>query len=233
MLSSVFFEKVQMIVSNTIHLRVNGVKKFFRKFYSGQHQLTSTTEYNRYPELFAEIKRYSKSFGDATFVILSYGCSTGEECFTLKSYFPKSRIIGVDINKSNLKKADRRNTYPNVKFMLSTEENIFREGKYHLIFCLSVLCRWEDTKFVTNCRDIYPFEKFQETLIQLSEKLLPGGFLIIYNSNFRLEDTVLAESYEIKTTPTVPHSGFVYKFDSQNNRLAETHANCIYQKKSP
>lgn len=232
MLIRSFFKKGQVLVTNTIHLQKNKVKKFFRKFYAEQHQLTSTTDFDRYPELFGEVGKYSKTFGDESLAILSYGCSTGEECVTLKSYFPKSRIIGVDINKSNIKKANLRNTHSDVKFILSTEENISLGGKYHLIFCLSVLCRWDDTKFVTNCAAIYPFKKFQETLIQLSNNLLPGGFLIIYNSNFRLEDTVLVGSFEIRTTPSVPDSGFVYKFDSQNNRLKEAHANCVYQKKT-
>jgi hypothetical protein len=225
-----YFYKARVFLGNLTEVWLNEFKKRFRKFYRGQHQLTSTTEFNRYPELFTEAKAYAQSFHTESLSILSYGCSTGEECFTLKSYFPASKIIGADINKSNLRTAAKKNINNDVKFILSTEENLIKEGKYHMIFCLSVLCRWDDTKYVSNCKNIYPFEKFQETLVMLSEMLVPGGYLIIYNSNFRLEDTVLVKNFIIKPTPSVTTSGFVYKFDSNNNRLDENHSNCIYQK---
>jgi hypothetical protein len=227
-----FFRTVQIFLTNWFNLYLNKLKKFFRKLYGGQHQLTSTTELNRYPELFTEAKNYAKSFGDdLVLTILSYGCSTGEEVFTLKSYFPTACIIGADINKDNLKQAIKKNTFDDVKFILSNQENLSREGKYHVIFCLSVLCRWDDTRFVTNCEAIYPFKKFEETVVQLSKMLVQNGYLIIYNSNFRLEDTVLANDFEIKPTPSLPDSGFVYKFDRNNNLLDGSHVHCIYQKK--
>jgi chemotaxis methyl-accepting protein methylase len=120
--------------------------------------LTSTSSRDRYPYLFNEAKRYAEVFlKEKELSILSFGCSTGEECISLKSYFPESRIVGVDINKSNIRKADKNNFSPGITYILSTPENIADKGKYDLIFCLSVLCRWEETKSVENCEKIYSF----------------------------------------------------------------------------
>ena len=55
---------------------------------------SSRTTLDRYPELF---RAASQQMPDAT-RILSYGCSTGEECATLTRYFPAAEIVGTDIN---------------------------------------------------------------------------------------------------------------------------------------
>lgn len=224
-------EKIRNGVINTLIIWKTSFNKLFRKFYSQQHQLTSTTSSDRYPELFSEAARTSQQHDSGTIAILSYGCSTGEECFSLKKYFKDARITGVDINRQNLKRAIQKNTYPEIQFLYSTPENIRAKGKYNLILCLSVLCRWEDTKFLSNCEKMYPFSKFEATVSMLTEQLLPGGLLVLYNSNFRFEDTDSFKSFEIVSTPTIKDSGFVYKFDRSNNRIHTEHASCIYRKK--
>jgi len=206
----------------------NGLKKNFRKIFKDQHQLTSTTAEDRYPELFTEAVRLSNP--QSVSKILSYGCSTGEECFSLKKYFPSASILGVDINKSNLRKAEEKNSGEGISFRFSNDENIISGGKYQVIFCLSVLCRWEDTKFVTNCERIYPFVKFETTVEFLTNQLEVGGLFVVYNSNFRFEDTQASKKFEIMSTPSVVDSGFVKKFKSNNDELNETHIHCIYRK---
>jgi len=205
------------------------ISKVFRRLYSQQHQLTSTTSENRYPVLFEETKKNLNRFDESTLKILSFGCSTGEECFSLRSYFPASSIIGIDINSRNISKARKRSKDSGIVFSLGTEIESLAQGPYHAIFCLSVLCRWEDTKDKENCEAIYPFEKFQSTITQLSEALIPEGLLIIYNCNFRFEDTEVFSRYEIVPT-SLQISGFVTKFDANNNRINDAHANCIYRK---
>lgn len=232
---SVRIKTVWNFFANHAILYYRSFQSLYRNLYPEQHQLTSTTSTDRYPELFAETKRYAgEFFGNRNLSILSFGCSTGEECASLKKYFPVSKIIGADINKSNLRKAERRNSATGIKYILSTPENIAKEGPYDLIFCLSVLCRWEDTKYVDNCAGIYPIEKFEATVESLSNQLSKGGMIVIFNSNFRFEDTrfFLKNGFEILPTPSVPNSGFVYKFDAQHNRLEEEHKHCVYRKKS-
>lgn len=230
---SLISRAINRLWNELLHVK-NNVSKLYRKLYSQQHQLTSTTGENRYPELFNETRNALKEFDDNRFTLLSFGCSTGEECFTLHNYFPESWIIGADINNSNLRKAKARNIFDNVKFIYSTPERIEQEGPYHVIFCLSVLCRWEDTKHVENCAHIYAFEKFEATARSLSDRLHPGGLLVIYNSNFRFEETtVFADhNYEIVHSPSVQDSGFVYKFDKFNNRIKEEHRHCVYRKRA-
>jgi len=211
------------------YLAWNEVEKSYRRLFSGQHQLTSTTSADRYPELFAEAANILNA-GHKPCRILSYGCSTGEECFSLKRYMPNSTIIGLDINRNNLKKARAANTSQDILFLESNADNLTRHGPYDAIFALSVLCRWEDTNFVDNCEKIYPFEKFASTVNQLATQLKVGGVLVVYNSNFRVEDTDDFRCFEIVPTPTVMDSGFVKKFDRQNFASNDRHTNCIYRK---
>jgi len=223
--------KILKRVKSELSLLRNKLMKFYRSLHANQHQLTSTTSENRYPELFEEARKALVDSAAAGTKILSYGCSTGEECFSLRRYFPNSRIIGVDINKSNLRKAQSNNDDPNIEFFTSNETNIKTSGPYHAIFCLSVLCRWEDTKFLQNCVNVYPFSKYEASIAFLTSQIEEGGLLIIYNSNFRFEDSRVFGEFEIIDIPSFSDSGFVVKFDSFNNRTETLHRHCIYRKK--
>ena len=82
-------------------LRRRKTSKLLALLLPGFHQIPNKTSLDRYPEIFAaavaavpEARR-----------ILSFGCSTGEECVTLASYFPGALIVGTDINPLNLLKA--------------------------------------------------------------------------------------------------------------------------------
>ncbi len=225
-------ENVKNYASNNLFLRWNKILKFFRGFYQHQHQLTSTTFPNRYPELFSEVKRiFNEHPIIQNEVILSFGCSTGEECFSLREYFSTAKIVGVDINKINLRKALRANTDDRIAFMHSDKTNIANQGPYNIIFCLSVLCRWGDTEFVDNCEDIYPFAKYHETVVLLADNLKSGGLLVIYNSNFRFEDSSAFKDFETMVTPLLPDSGFVHKFNTSNVKIQEAHSAIVYRKK--
>jgi hypothetical protein len=225
------FRNIKNFIDSHAILYFRTFQRLYRKLYPGQHQLTSTTYTNRYPELFHETKQYAEKFLSSKSVsILSFGCSTGEECISLKSYFAEAKIVGADINKLNIRKAERINNAEGISYILSSSENIEKAGKYDLIFCLSVLCRWEDTKYLDNCEKIYPFSKFEKTVNMLTDHLNFGGMIIIYNSNFRFEDTKRGAYFEVLQTPSVTDSGFVQKFDSHNNRLNTSHIHCIYRK---
>jgi hypothetical protein len=216
-------EKVKTKSDNTWTFYKNRLVKFFRRFYPSQH--------NRYPELFFETKKALLEYGRENGKLLSFGCSTGEECFTLRKYFSDNVIIGADINRWNLRKARRANRDARIKFIYSTDENLKAEGKYAAIFCLSVLCRWEDTMDLEDCSDIYPFERFDKIVSSLAQQVAQNGLLVIYNSNFRFEEATAFSDFEIVSTPSVLNSGFVHKFDSDNKRLYADHQPCIYRKK--
>ena len=123
------------------------------------HQLTNTTKTHRYPEIFNAIKQVHLNCPLGTEKIMSFGCSTGQECLTIQQYFPNAKILGVDINQKNLRKCKRSIHDRNIEFLHSVPRLINQKAPFDIIFCMSVLCRWEETEFVTNCEKIYPFEK--------------------------------------------------------------------------
>ncbi|SMG42239.1 Methyltransferase domain-containing protein [Marivirga sericea] len=218
-------------LKNHFQYWMNIILKQKRTFYKDQHQLTSTTKYNRYPKIFSAMQEYvTRHWPEQEIKILSYGCSEGEECFSVNEYLKESSILGVDINKSNLLKAKKKNDTKNIKFAESTHSNIETGGKYHAILCMSVLCRWEDTKDMNNCEKIYPFRKFEETVSFLSDQLLENGILIIYNSNFMFEQTEVGKEFKILDVKGEDNSGNVHKFDKKNERYTSSHKAIIYQK---
>lgn len=208
---------------------VNRWQRFVRSLYRDQHQLTSTTAANRYPELFAAVAALTSGSHPR---VLSYGCSTGEECATLETRLDPKLLVGADINSANLKIARKKFSSPRLLFVPSEESHLRRHAPFDIIFALSVLCRWEETQDVEDSSDIYPFEKFESAVELLNHLLTPGGLLVMYNSNFRFEDsqTFAAFKYEVVPSPDVTDSGFVHKFDRRNKRVRETHRGCIYRK---
>jgi trans-aconitate methyltransferase len=89
---------------------------------------------NRYPEIFgaavAALPNAQK--------VLSFGCSTGEECVTLSSYFPGALIVGADINPMNLWKA-RKHRSDRVRFTYASDRTLRRMGPFDAVFCMAVL----------------------------------------------------------------------------------------------
>src|SRR5258708_8966611 len=61
---------------------------------------------DRYPHLF---QLAATTIGDGPEKrILSFGCSTGEEVFALRRYFPSATIVGIDINRHNVALCERK-----------------------------------------------------------------------------------------------------------------------------
>jgi trans-aconitate methyltransferase len=85
----------------------------------GCHQGPNRTALDRYPEVFAAA---AAAAPDAR-RILSFGCSSGEECVTLAEYFPKSEIIGAEINVLSLVKAWKKRT-DRIRFVYSSDRTL-------------------------------------------------------------------------------------------------------------
>lgn len=205
------------------------IQKKFIKANKEYHQLTSTTKENRYPLIFEECSILVKNPEK----ILSFGCSTGEEVFTLnRFYYPSSNIIGLDISDKNLKKArEKLDLSSNTIFQNSTEENLKGNAPYDIIFAMSVLCRWEDTKGITDCSKIYPFQKFEEQIEKFYNVLKVSGLLVIYNANFRFSDCSISKEFELISSSKILESGFVPKFDKRNKLLKDqSYPFCIFRK---
>lgn len=182
------------------------------------------TSHDRHPALFAFARDRLRNVPAPA--ILCFGCSTGEEAFTLAEYIPNAQIDAVDINPRSIRIARRsagRRGAGKITFTLAGSPPAGPQ-RYDAIFCLSVLRHGDLARLVPqNCAAILPFRRFAETIEALDASLLPGGILYLWGSNFRFEDTAQAGRYEAVAVPDmVPHVGPFYGPD---DRLIEGGAN--------
>jgi trans-aconitate methyltransferase len=74
--------------------------------------------------------------------ILSYGCSTSDEVFSLRRYFPHTTIKGLDINRANIAVCRRRlRAAPDAGMAFETAASTQAEpsSAYDAIFAMAVL----------------------------------------------------------------------------------------------
>jgi Methyltransferase domain len=147
----------------------------------GCHQGPKRTALNRYPEIFAAA---AAAAPDAR-RILSFGCSSGEECVTLADYFPKAEIVGAEINPVILLKAMKHRSN-RIRFVYASDRILRRQGEFDAVFCMAVL----------RSAGHYPFEIYEERALFLETLVRPGGLLVIHNSPYRFGDTARKDSYE-------------------------------------
>jgi len=169
------------------NVRRGNFAKILGAMHPGCHQPMSNTRLDRYPEIFATA---AEALPDAR-RILSFGCSSGEECVTLAKYFPRAKIIGTDVNLISLAKA-MRYLSRNVRFAYASEKTLRRLGEFDAVFCMAVL-RNPRKKLAAGR---YPFERFEERAHFLETLVGPGGILVIHNSNYRFGDVAHLHRYE-------------------------------------
>jgi 2-polyprenyl-3-methyl-5-hydroxy-6-metoxy-1,4-benzoquinol methylase len=156
------------------------------------------TEPDRYPELFALATREVADGPDRR--LLSFGCSTGEEVFALRSYFPTAEITGVDINPGNIAVCRRRlaaRPDPSIHFRVARGAESGAD-RYDAIFCMAVFRhgRLADLKS-ERCDRLIRFADFERTTAGLARTLKAGGLLVIEHANFRFRDTCAFGNFEI------------------------------------
>jgi len=188
------------------------------------HQVSNFTAQDRYPTIFKTSQAYFAG-RPSRLKILSFGCSTGEEVFTLRKYFPEAEILGVDINPWNLKVCRMRNADPRIHFMLSDFGRMADYAPFDAIFCMAVLQRSEAVKpHVQNSTHFYPFDRFDAQIRELDALLAQGGLLALYHTLYRFTDTSIAQQYH--TLPVdasfMDHEPQSPKFDRQHRRLPDT-----------
>ncbi|MFN7250066.1 MAG: class I SAM-dependent methyltransferase [Anaerobacillus sp.] len=161
------------------------------------HQTTPLTFMDRYPAIFSACKNYFN--GKQDLKILSYGCSTGEEVLTLRKYFPDAELIGADINKQSLAICRQLPVDKNISFLYSSHSEIKKHGPFDAIFCMAVLQRKPHdiaAKGITNLKKIYPFDKFEQQIIEFDQIIKPQGLMVIHYTQYSFEDTSLASNYK-------------------------------------
>jgi hypothetical protein len=190
--------------------------KIVSRLHPGCHQGPNKTALNRYPEIFAAAAAIAPDARQ----ILSFGCSTGEECITLARYFPKAQIIGTDINPICLLKAIKHSN-DRLHFVYPTDRKLKRLGGFDAVFCMAVL-RTPRRKHIA---EHYPFHRFAERALFLETLVSPGGLLIIHNATYRFSDVPRLGTYE--TIPVAASHDTTYLPDGVTEVKADP---CIYRR---
>lgn len=156
------------------------------------------TSCDRHPRIFSFVRDQLPD--SATARILSFGCSTGEEVFSLRHYFPQAEIAGIDINPRSIavcrKKLERCGD-SRIRFALAGSADAEPEASYDAVFCMSVLRHGElGASHPETCDHVIRFADFEKTVAGLCRCLKRGGYLIIRGSNFRFSDTASASDFD-------------------------------------
>jgi SAM-dependent methyltransferase len=187
----------------------------------------SDTADDRYPAVFQFVRN---ALGDAPSLrLLSFGCSTGEEVFTLRRYFPTAGIKGIDIDPANIAICEKRPRDAAMSFAVASSTAAEPAASYDAIFCMAVL-RHGDLKTAQRSDPLLRFEDFERTLADFTRCLKPGGFLALRHTNFRFPDSDTAAGFD--TALEVPPNPLTPLFGRNNRRLSGTpHCEGVFRKR--
>lgn len=161
------------------------------------HEPATRTRFDAHPDVLRAAR--AAIAGDAP-RLLSFGCSTGEELLTLRAYFPRAEIVGVDINPRCLRAARRRCRADAAIRVQHASAPI--AGRFDGVFCLAVFDRRQLRDEATaNADTIYPFAVFEGELRRLDALLRRGGVLALDGAGYRFGDTALAPRYDAVPAP--------------------------------
>jgi SAM-dependent methyltransferase len=163
-------------------------------------QPSSVTSADRYPKYFGLVR--DELSGVLAPNILSFGCSTGEEVFTLRSYFPNANIVGIDINHHSIRVCQRelarRGGDEKITFRCAGSLEAELSEYFDAIFALAVLrhgdlrALWPET-----CDAILPFSKVERAAEDIVTGLKPGGILTICHSQFLFADMRVSKQFDV------------------------------------
>jgi SAM-dependent methyltransferase len=158
----------------------------------------AATRADRYPRLFAAI---AARLGDRPAEVLSFGCSTGEEVFSLRQYLPQARLHGIDINRAALALARRRLARMpgagTITFNHASDTRDQPTAFYDAVFACAVFRHARLNQAPRVCAPILRFAAFEAAMLGLARIIRPGGFLVLRSANFRLADTQAAEMFDL------------------------------------
>jgi SAM-dependent methyltransferase len=199
-----------------------------------QLQISTETARSRYPALFAFVAERLHHQGR----VLSFGCSEGHEVFTLAhDHFDRSIIVGIDVNRDALDKARQiledpaAHGYSIRGNTISFHENNGADlGRFDCIFAMSVLCRHPAPR---NIRREFPYARFTAALRQIDKALKPGGYLVLFNTAYRFENTKVARGYVALATPPMDRRNpFVAMFHEDGTRDEGPTPAIVFRKRS-
>jgi SAM-dependent methyltransferase len=178
---------------------VPGLRPEVRRSMPGRYQPYSHTLPDRYPWLFMFARDHLGN--DKGLRILSFGCSRGEEVFSLRNYFPTAEIKGIDIDPSNIAACLARVNHEGaagITFAAAATAESEPTESYDAIFCLAVLCRGDlTTSGAQRCDPDLRFDNFERMVADFTRSLRPGGLLLLHTTNFRFCDTAVAQNFDV------------------------------------
>jgi trans-aconitate methyltransferase len=144
-------------------------------------QWSNQTRPNRFPKIFARIKELNPEPRR----ILSFGCSTGEECFSLAELFPTSEIVGVDVNSWSLKQAKENNKFGDqISFHFGLDDDL---GTFDVVTSLMVLFSMWQPLTLSHWRD---------TMREVSSHVAEKGIWTIYTSQYSFRKSSVDDQYD-------------------------------------
>ncbi len=162
-------------------------------------QPSNRTQTDRWPIFFSFIQSALAAVEAPR--LLSYGCATGEEVFSLRRYLPRAHVIGIDINPYNIAKAEAtlaHQTDALVRFTCANSADAEPAASYDAIFCMAVLrhgALGEDRP--ASCDAAIRFADVETLVNSLVRVLKPGGYLVIWSSHFRFADMRAAADFDV------------------------------------
>lgn len=187
----------------------------------GVFQVSGNTGADRYPAIFRFV---ADVFGEEAPVrLLSFGCSTGEEVFTLRRYFPLAAIDGIDINPYRIRTCNerlRREPDAGLRFTVAGSTEHLPTASYDAIFCMAVMRHGglRDGP-APSCDHLIRFADFSAAVADFDRCLKPGGLLAIAQSNFRFRDTPTAGGFKVVLRAPPETSGPRIPLYGPDNRL--------------
>ncbi len=141
-------------------------------------QSSHMTKEERFPQIFDNAKKLQPNAKR----LLSFGCSTGEECQALSKRFPAAEIIGYDIDSYTVQSARKKNKNEQIFF----HDELGGTGTYDLVTALMVFFCMEEP---------IPKDRFVSCLKKIDRHLNVGGVLMIYTSDYDPKE-ILGDNYE-------------------------------------
>lgn len=199
-----------------------------------QHR--SITAADRYPVIFAFVRDQLADRPAPR--LLSFGCATGEEVFSLREYFPSAHIKGIDINPANIATCRARHRSlgadPALSFEHASSPAAEPPATYDAVFCMAVFVRWQlkEDRAVATCTPHLRFEDFDRTMTELAACVKPGGLLVLRHAMFRFTDTTSARGFRTLLHAPVTEE-FFPRFGPDNRRLPDEPIEAVVFQKIP
>jgi SAM-dependent methyltransferase len=165
---------------------------------AGQYQRDPATRIDRYPLAFRFARDQLED--EAATRILSFGCSTGEEVFTLRRYFPAATIKGIEVDPSRIRTCLgrlRETGDSRISFQCAADTSGEPSASHDAIFCMAVFRDPAlDAPATRSTAGYISFGDFERAVADLVRCLKPGGLLFVEHANFRVSDCSSASVLE-------------------------------------